>query len=143
GQTTTIPKSDQLMSCERTYGAGWETCGGESSRFCFSPELGQSCCAVDYGYCERGTWCAPVAGYCCLDSEDLETCARNAGFEIPGHEPSQTEDDSFRALERDADPSDGREVVVREVQVSVARRKDQWTLAGLGTGLVALFMLSC
>ncbi|KAK4181023.1 hypothetical protein QBC36DRAFT_342407 [Triangularia setosa] len=125
GHTPTTPKSQQFMSCKRTYGPGWETCGNETtSRFCYSSEQGQSCCAVDNGYCERGTWCAPVAGYCCLDGEDLETCARNAG--------------SVSLL-------DDREVVVREAQVSVARRKDQWTLAGvgLGIGVVGLFMLSC
>ncbi|KAK4202432.1 hypothetical protein QBC40DRAFT_294700 [Triangularia verruculosa] len=138
----TPPKSQQLMSCERTYGPGWETCGDEmSSRFCYSPEQGQSCCAVDNGYCEKGTWCAPVAGYCCLDGEDLETCARNAGFELPGSESS-----SLPSLKRSARPSDGGEVVVvRTTQESVARRRDQWTLTGmgLGIGVVGIFMLSC
>ncbi|KAK4042446.1 hypothetical protein C8A01DRAFT_13952 [Parachaetomium inaequale] len=75
----------QYMSCEETYGNLWTTCGGgrQNSRSCYSPALGQSCCLVDNNYCDKGTWCAPVVGYCCLDSEDLETCARNAGFELP------------------------------------------------------------
>ncbi|KAH6853391.1 hypothetical protein B0I37DRAFT_409564 [Chaetomium sp. MPI-CAGE-AT-0009] len=76
----------QYMSCRETYGEGWRTCGSWTSRSCYSPDLGHSCCNVDNNYCEAGTWCAPVAGYCCLDTEDLETCARNAGFELPGLE---------------------------------------------------------
>ncbi|KAK4241797.1 hypothetical protein C8A03DRAFT_29963 [Achaetomium macrosporum] len=74
------------MSREETYGKGWETCGNLDSRFCYSPDLGQSCCEIDNSYCDAGTWCAPVAGYCCLDTEDLEICARNAGFQLPGNE---------------------------------------------------------
>ncbi|KAK4129335.1 hypothetical protein N657DRAFT_676975 [Parathielavia appendiculata] len=78
-------KTKQYMSCEQTYGKGWETCGAPNSRSCYSPALGHSCCDVDNNYCGKGTWCAPVAGYCCSDSETLEACARNAGFEIPGN----------------------------------------------------------
>lgn len=43
----------------------------------------QTCCATDSGFCDAGRYCAPVAGFCCLEGEDLETCAKNAGFELP------------------------------------------------------------
>ncbi|KAK8049740.1 hypothetical protein PG994_011470 [Apiospora phragmitis] len=72
----------QVTSCEETYGAGAQFCGGDSSRFCFQPNLGQTCCP-DNGYCDKGFYCAPVANYCCAEGEDLETCARNAGFVLP------------------------------------------------------------
>ncbi|KAK3903080.1 hypothetical protein C8A05DRAFT_33194 [Staphylotrichum tortipilum] len=78
------------LSCEETYGTGWERCGDQTSRLCYSPAFGQSCCEVDNGHCGKGTWCAPVAGYCCLDGEDLETCARNAGFELPATKEQRT-----------------------------------------------------
>ncbi|KAG4222376.1 hypothetical protein PC116_g29150 [Phytophthora cactorum] len=71
-------------SCEQNYGEGSQLCGGEGSTFCFNPKIGQSCCAADNGFCDSGKYCAPVAGYCCLEGEDLETCARNAGFTLPG-----------------------------------------------------------
>ncbi|KAK6948659.1 hypothetical protein Daesc_010429 [Daldinia eschscholtzii] len=45
-------------SCEQNYGEGSQLCGGEGSTFCFNPKIGQG--------------------------EDLETCARNAGFTLPG-----------------------------------------------------------
>ncbi|KAI6093342.1 hypothetical protein F4821DRAFT_79622 [Hypoxylon rubiginosum] len=73
----------QTATCESTYGAGSEPCGGEDSGFCFSPSQGQTCCATDSGFCDAGRYCAPVAGFCCLEGEDLETCAKNAGFEVP------------------------------------------------------------
>ncbi|KAI1779508.1 hypothetical protein F4818DRAFT_436814 [Hypoxylon cercidicola] len=75
----------QTATCESTYGAGSEPCGGDgdASGFCFSPNQGQSCCAIDSGFCDAGRYCAPVAGFCCLEGEDLETCAKNAGFELP------------------------------------------------------------
>ncbi|KAK0662063.1 hypothetical protein QBC41DRAFT_307224 [Cercophora samala] len=137
---TAPPQSQQFMSCERTYGLGWETCGDEAtSRFCYSPEQGQSCCAVDNGYCEKGTWCAPVAGYCCLDGEDLESCAQNAGFELPGSESHY-----LPSLKRSVDWLGDRDAVVQEAQISVAAKKrNQWTLVGMGLGVVGLFMLSC
>ncbi|KAK8125275.1 uncharacterized protein PG998_001034 [Apiospora kogelbergensis] len=80
----------QLLSCDKTYGAGAQNCGGESSRFCFKPNIGQTCCP-DKGYCDKGFYCAPVAKYCCAEllthrssqGEDLVTCARNAGFVLP------------------------------------------------------------
>ncbi|KAK8088895.1 hypothetical protein PG997_003856 [Apiospora hydei] len=72
----------QVTSCEQTYGAGAQFCGGPSSRFCFKPDIGQTCCP-DYGYCDKGFYCAPVARYCCTEGEDLATCARNAGFVLP------------------------------------------------------------
>ncbi|KAK6842134.1 hypothetical protein PG990_005874 [Apiospora arundinis] len=72
----------QLISCEQTYGTGALNCGGESSRFCFKPNIGQTCCP-DSGYCDKGFYCAPVAKYCCAEGEDLATCARNAGFVLP------------------------------------------------------------
>ncbi|KAI1760982.1 hypothetical protein GGR53DRAFT_525564 [Hypoxylon sp. FL1150] len=73
----------QTATCESTYGAGSEPCGSEDSGFCFSPSQGQTCCATDSGFCDAGRYCAPVAGFCCLEGEDLETCAKNAGFELP------------------------------------------------------------
>ncbi|KAL1838278.1 hypothetical protein VTJ49DRAFT_2849 [Mycothermus thermophilus] len=72
------------MSCAETYGAGWKQCGNITSKKCYNPGLGHSCCGVDNSYCTKGTWCAPVAGFCCLNSEDLKACARNAGFKLPG-----------------------------------------------------------
>ncbi|KAK7907864.1 hypothetical protein PG985_015167 [Apiospora marii] len=72
----------QATGCEGTYGAGAQFCGGASSRFCFKPNLGQTCCP-DNGYCDKGFYCAPVAKYCCAEGEDLVTCARNAGFVLP------------------------------------------------------------
>ncbi|KAK8056100.1 hypothetical protein PG993_001327 [Apiospora rasikravindrae] len=72
----------QVTSCEQIYGAGAQFCGGASSRFCFNPDIGQSCCP-DNGYCDKGFYCAPVAKYCCAEGEDLATCARNAGFVLP------------------------------------------------------------
>ncbi|KAI0848892.1 hypothetical protein F5Y00DRAFT_262047 [Daldinia vernicosa] len=71
-------------TCEQTYGEGSQSCGGSGSTFCFNPKIGQSCCSTDNGFCDSGKYCAPVAGYCCLEGEDLETCARNAGFILPG-----------------------------------------------------------
>ncbi|KAI1341507.1 hypothetical protein F5Y15DRAFT_431236 [Xylariaceae sp. FL0016] len=47
----------QLMTCEQTYGIGSQRCGSVSSTFCYNPAQGQN--------------------------EDLETCARNAGFTLP------------------------------------------------------------
>ncbi|KAI0176698.1 hypothetical protein BJ166DRAFT_584861 [Pestalotiopsis sp. NC0098] len=72
----------QLMTCNETYGAGFESCGGPDSTFCYNAGIGQTCCP-DKGYCDAGTYCAPVAGYCCDENEDLPTCARNAGFTLP------------------------------------------------------------
>lgn len=43
----------------------------------------QSCCQTDFGFCGAGTYCAPVAGFCCLDGEDLVTCATKGGFTLP------------------------------------------------------------
>ncbi|KAI0385845.1 hypothetical protein F5Y04DRAFT_276368 [Hypomontagnella monticulosa] len=74
----------ETASCEQTYGAGSQPCGEAASMFCFNPNLGQSCCATDSGFCGEGKYCAPVAGYCCLEGEDIETCAQNAGFAVPG-----------------------------------------------------------
>ncbi|KAK8138437.1 hypothetical protein PG984_001817 [Apiospora sp. TS-2023a] len=72
----------QVTGCEETYGTGAQFCGGASSRFCFKPNLGQTCCP-DNGYCDKGFYCAPVVKYCCAEGEDLATCARNAGFVHP------------------------------------------------------------
>ncbi|KAI1504433.1 hypothetical protein F5X99DRAFT_406151 [Biscogniauxia marginata] len=73
----------QLMTCEQTYGPSSLQCGGTDSRFCFDPSVGQTCCEKDSGYCKQGTYCAPVAGFCCIEGEDLSTCAQNAGFDLP------------------------------------------------------------
>ncbi|KAL2270884.1 hypothetical protein VTJ83DRAFT_255 [Remersonia thermophila] len=72
------------LTCAEAYGAGWIQCGEVTSNKCYNPELGHSCCSVDNSYCLQGTWCAPVAGFCCLNSESLEACAKNAGFKVPG-----------------------------------------------------------
>ncbi|KAI1828488.1 hypothetical protein F4861DRAFT_3034 [Xylaria intraflava] len=74
----------QLMTCDQTYGNGSIPCGGTESRWCFNPNLGQTCCQLDRGFCDKGSYCAPVAGYCCFEGEDLATCAKNAGFNLPG-----------------------------------------------------------
>ncbi|KAI1845252.1 hypothetical protein JX265_005406 [Neoarthrinium moseri] len=73
----------QLLTCNQTYGGDSQVCGGVDSTFCYSPSAGHTCCP-DKGYCERGSYCAPVAGFCCAEGEDLGTCAQNAGFTIPG-----------------------------------------------------------
>ncbi|KAB5536540.1 hypothetical protein GE09DRAFT_330743 [Coniochaeta sp. 2T2.1] len=73
----------QLLTCEQTYGADWIQCGDAESTYCFNPSEGQTCCAQDAGYCDAGAWCAPVPGFCCLDGEDVATCAVEAGFELP------------------------------------------------------------
>ncbi|KAK3309565.1 uncharacterized protein B0T15DRAFT_488285 [Chaetomium strumarium] len=52
----------QYLPCEQTYGKGWENCGDVNMRSCYSPALGQT--------------------------EDLESCARNAGFTLPSNETS-------------------------------------------------------
>ncbi|KAK3693550.1 hypothetical protein B0T22DRAFT_436720 [Podospora appendiculata] len=75
---------DQLKSCEETYGPGSMQCGDEESRTsCYNPSIGQTCCKADNSYCGAGKYCAPVAGYCCNNDEDIATCARVAGFERP------------------------------------------------------------
>ncbi|KAI0013397.1 hypothetical protein F4779DRAFT_390826 [Xylariaceae sp. FL0662B] len=81
-----FPHKRQAKTCEQSWGAGWKQCGGQDSTFCFNPDHGQSCCAKDSGYCDAGKYCAPVAGYCCFEGEDLATCAKNAGFKLPSSE---------------------------------------------------------
>ncbi|KAI1094943.1 hypothetical protein F5B19DRAFT_442655 [Rostrohypoxylon terebratum] len=73
----------EMITCEEMYGKGSKTCGAPDSTYCFNPSSGQSCCAVDNGFCDAGKYCAPVGGYCCFEGEDLETCAQNAGFTLP------------------------------------------------------------
>ncbi|KAI1213891.1 uncharacterized protein F4807DRAFT_204328 [Annulohypoxylon truncatum] len=73
----------ETVTCEEMYGNGSQTCGGPDSTYCFNPTSGQSCCAADNGFCDAGKYCAPVGGYCCFEGEDLETCAKNAGFTLP------------------------------------------------------------
>ncbi|KAK3986690.1 hypothetical protein QBC44DRAFT_332843 [Cladorrhinum sp. PSN332] len=169
GRTTsaTAGEGGLFMSCEETYGEDWAVCGdANSSRFCFNPVMGQSCCAVDNGFCEEGTWCAPVAGYCCLDSEDLETCASNAGFELPADllkadvprtKQSRTAQitapipgnvhSSLKRSERPGDEESPQHAVVDRVYVreSAAAERERWTLTwmGLGIGAVGLVMHSC
>ncbi|KAI0482341.1 hypothetical protein GGR56DRAFT_182477 [Xylariaceae sp. FL0804] len=77
-----LVKRQQLMTCEQTYGPGFQICGSPDSGLCFSPSLGQSCCEGDSGYCPKGTYCAGVGGYCCPDGVDLQTC-ENAEFDLP------------------------------------------------------------
>ncbi|KAI0116833.1 hypothetical protein F4814DRAFT_263188 [Daldinia grandis] len=79
-------------TCEQTYGESSQSCGGSGSTYCFNPKMGQSCCSTDNGFCDSGKYCAPVAGYCCLEGEDLETCARNAGFTLPNSASNMSAD---------------------------------------------------
>ncbi|KAH8890812.1 hypothetical protein GQ53DRAFT_158361 [Thozetella sp. PMI_491] len=72
----------QWKSCEETDGPESIRCGGRDSAFCYNPSHGQSCCEIDHGYCEKGRSCAPVAGYCCIEGEDPETCAKHSGFSV-------------------------------------------------------------
>ncbi|KAK1834876.1 hypothetical protein QBC39DRAFT_368954 [Podospora conica] len=141
-----------LMSCEETYGGGWIPCGDEqSSKFCYSPLLNQSCCATDNGYCDVGTYCAPVAGHCCIDGEDLATCALNAGFQLPGDGEfglsasgllsSSLVNTNVSSSGR-ASPSNGVVAAEPLVEVSVARKggmAPMWTACIVG--VVALYML--
>ncbi|KAI0555199.1 hypothetical protein F4679DRAFT_578586 [Xylaria curta] len=91
----------QLMSCEYTYGNGSIPCGGPESTWCYNPGQGQTCCQ-DSGFCDSGSYCAPVAGYCCLEDEDLATCAKNAGFNLPssavGHTATGTSTGAVRTF---------------------------------------------
>ncbi|KAI0914694.1 hypothetical protein F4823DRAFT_633913 [Ustulina deusta] len=73
----------QLVTCDQTYGNGSIPCGGPESTWCFNPNLGQTCCEREGAFCNDGSYCAPVAGYCCFDDEDLVTCAARAGFDLP------------------------------------------------------------
>ncbi|KAI0136588.1 hypothetical protein BJ170DRAFT_710639 [Xylariales sp. AK1849] len=73
----------QLATCNQTYGAGSELCGGADSTFCYNPTVGQTCCTGDRGFCGKGSYCAPVDGYCCFEGEDLTSCAQDAGFTLP------------------------------------------------------------
>ncbi|KAI3329441.1 hypothetical protein HD806DRAFT_530832 [Xylariaceae sp. AK1471] len=84
-----LSRRRQLMTCGQTYGNGSIPCGGPQSTLCFNPGLGQTCCDVDRGFCGSGSYCAPVAGYCCLEGEDLTTCAENAGFDLPSSATGQ------------------------------------------------------
>ncbi|KAI1431151.1 hypothetical protein GGR50DRAFT_698296 [Xylaria sp. CBS 124048] len=90
----------QLMTCDQTYGNGSIPCGGADSRWCFNPRLDQISssalhlllkptmkqmrCQLDSGFCSKRSYHASVAGYCCLEGEDLATCTQNAGFDLPG-----------------------------------------------------------
>ncbi|KAI1374131.1 hypothetical protein F4677DRAFT_180339 [Hypoxylon crocopeplum] len=83
-----ITHKRQMPNCDQTYGEGSQQCGGAESSYCFNPTIGQSCCPTDNGFCDAGKYCAPVAGYCCQEGEDLATCAQNAGFVLPGSAPN-------------------------------------------------------
>ncbi|KAK0118985.1 hypothetical protein ONS95_007852 [Cadophora gregata] len=72
-----------LLTCLETYGGGSVDCGGQDSLFCYDPTLGETCCEMDNGYCVAGDFCAPVAGYCCTNGEDPETCAARLNFTLP------------------------------------------------------------
>ncbi|KAJ1331268.1 hypothetical protein MN608_04727 [Microdochium nivale] len=76
-------EEEQILSCTETYGSGSMACGKPELKLCFNPGAGESCCGMDGGFCKAGWHCAPVPSYCCKDGEDLETCARNAGFQLP------------------------------------------------------------
>ncbi|OTA92062.1 hypothetical protein M434DRAFT_12683 [Hypoxylon sp. CO27-5] len=89
----------ETASCEQTYGNGSQPCGGPESTFCFNPSSGQSCCATDSGFCGSGKYCAPVAGYCCHEGEDLATCARNAGFALPDSVSNTSSTDASESVQ--------------------------------------------
>ncbi|KAK4136777.1 hypothetical protein BT67DRAFT_190634 [Trichocladium antarcticum] len=166
--TQLLTGTRQRLSCEATYSAGWEKCGDRNSIFCYDPTSGQSCCAVDDSHCDKGTWCAPVAGYCCLDSEDLAACAKNAGFKLtdimsvgdlpmaatpksasPGTQPQEPVAmlSNRPDLEISSPPTGTRSNphLTPHVQVSTAGREEQRTRTrmALGIGVVGLFMLFC
>ncbi|KAI1368640.1 hypothetical protein F5Y08DRAFT_335535 [Xylaria arbuscula] len=82
-QSSTPAWKRQVMSCEQTYGNGSIPCGSEETTKCYNPGLGQTCCELDGGFCNAGSYCAPVKGYCCLEDEDLGGCAKRAGFVLP------------------------------------------------------------
>jgi len=146
-----------VMSCEQTYGAGSVSCGNSNTSMCYNPSQGQSCCATDNGYCEKGQFCAPVAGFCCVEGEDLAGCAKNAGFTLPALVPaasspsvsSTTAASSASATSAKPSAASGSPAPKGKnstsntpyVQVSVAR-KEQWTLVymTLGIGAVGLIM---
>ena len=99
----------QLMTCEQAYGPGSMQCGPGERNFCYNPSQGQvsqenqksktrgplmnmadislrhrqSCCESDFGFCPQGTYCAPVAGFCCEAAENLAACAAAGGFTLP------------------------------------------------------------
>ncbi|KAK3942133.1 hypothetical protein QBC46DRAFT_380709 [Diplogelasinospora grovesii] len=152
----------QLMSCEQTYGTGSVRCGDESSTFCYNPTLGQTCCKVDNGYCDAGTYCAPAAGYCCLEDEDLATCAKIAGFELPvnatlSDPAANSTSTTTTSFEQASVSATGPGVASGSgmlpgstpssspfIQVSAAGR-ERWTLTRVtvGLGVIAVYMLSC
>ncbi|KAF4636085.1 hypothetical protein G7Y89_g2002 [Cudoniella acicularis] len=47
-----------------------------------------SCCLLDDGYCKAGDFCAPVAGFCCHNGEDPQTCATRLDFSLPPSLPA-------------------------------------------------------
>ena len=83
GNAKRLPAQEQILSCTETYGPGSQVCGRPELKLCFNAGAGESCCGMDGGFCKAGWHCAPVASFCCKDGEDLETCARNAGFQLP------------------------------------------------------------
>ncbi|KUJ22488.1 uncharacterized protein LY89DRAFT_300658 [Mollisia scopiformis] len=72
-----------FLTCEQTYGGGSITCGAVDSHYCYNPTVGESCCPLDDGYCGKGDFCAPVAGYCCHDTESPGVCAARLSFTLP------------------------------------------------------------
>ncbi|KAI0432123.1 hypothetical protein F5Y09DRAFT_354131 [Xylaria sp. FL1042] len=88
----------QLTTCDQTYGNGSIPCGGPESELCYNPNLGQTCCKLDGGFCNAGSYCAPVAGYCCLKDEDLTTCAERAGFALPNSAVNDYSENSVSAV---------------------------------------------
>ncbi|CZR50802.1 uncharacterized protein PAC_00676 [Phialocephala subalpina] len=70
-------------TCQETYGAGSISCGPVDNHYCYNPTLGETCCLLDDGYCGAGDFCAPVAGFCCHNTETPGVCAARLSFSLP------------------------------------------------------------
>jgi len=68
------------LTCKQIFGVGSIQCGNSTS-FCFNPTQGQTCC-TDGGFCNAGSICAPVGGYCCPVGMSTSDCAKQAGFNL-------------------------------------------------------------
>ncbi|ERT03108.1 uncharacterized protein SPSK_09827 [Sporothrix schenckii 1099-18] len=124
------PRKSAQSICEQTYGPGSVACGDATAAMCYNPSIGQSCC-VDNGFCDRGKYCAPVPGYCCLDTEDLRACAKNAGFELPVSLQLRASNASPATTSADNSSSGGTPYI----QVSAVARQEQWTLVWMSLGI--------
>ncbi|KAE8452184.1 hypothetical protein EG329_001651 [Mollisiaceae sp. DMI_Dod_QoI] len=123
-----------FLTCQETYGGGSTTCGPVGSHFCYDPTVGESCCPLDDGYCGAGDFCAPVAGYCCHNTETPGVCAKRLNFIIipssgassfpvaPAKTSAATSTSTLPALE----------LTTSTIQIALAPGPPSVVLAGMG-----------